>query len=70
MHNDPFPLFLPPPKLSDEAALEILSFLYDFIRAFEDYYAEQIGRYPSLDPLPDEDPYPDLGDEDDDGPPF
>ena len=69
MHNE-FPLFLPPPKLSDDAALEILSFLYDLTRAFEDYYADQIGRYPSLDPLPDEDTYPDLEDEDDDGPPF
>lgn len=70
MHNDHFSPFLPPPKISDEAALEILCFLYEFIRAFEDYYADQIHRYPTLDPLIDEDTYPDLGDEDDDGPPF
>lgn len=70
MPNDPFPLFLPPPKLSDDAALEILCFLYEFTRAFEDYYADQIDRYPSLDPLIDDDPYPTLDEEDDDGPPF
>jgi hypothetical protein len=67
--NDP-PLVPLPTHLSEEAAVEILAFLYEFTRAFEDYYANEIGRYPDLDPFPDTDPYHELENEDDDGPPF
>jgi hypothetical protein len=35
----------PRPPLSDEAASEILDFLYDFITDFECAYADQIRRH-------------------------
>ena len=41
-----FPLLLnDPPPLSDEAATQLLDFLYELITAFENYYAPQLRRY-------------------------
>lgn len=40
------PLTLPnPPPLSDEAAGELLDWLYEFTVAFEKHYADQLRRY-------------------------
>ncbi len=33
------------PSLSDEAAVEVLDFLLDFLRLFESHYGSQIHRY-------------------------
>jgi hypothetical protein len=38
-------LFLDPPDLSDEAASEMLDFLYEFTTAFENQYIAQLRRY-------------------------
>jgi hypothetical protein len=38
-------LFLDPPDLSDQAATEMLDFLYAFTMAFECQYASQLRRY-------------------------
>jgi hypothetical protein len=68
--NEPAPsIWLPKPELSDEAAAQLLDFLYDFTAAFEHAYFDQLHRYyASFDhsehqqlppqPLnPDEDPF-------------
>lgn len=34
-----------PPMLSDEAASQLLDFLYELITAFENHYASQLRRY-------------------------
>jgi hypothetical protein len=34
-----------PPDLSDETASEILDFLYELTRAFENHYGAQLRRY-------------------------
>ena len=38
-------LFLDPPDLSDEAASQMLDFLYDFTAAFESQYLAQVIRH-------------------------
>jgi hypothetical protein len=38
-------LFLDPPDLSDQAASEMLNFLYEFTTAFECQYADQLRRF-------------------------
>lgn len=44
-----------PTNLSDDAAVEVLEFLYDLTRAFENYYATQIRRhYQNNKPHPSE----------------
>jgi hypothetical protein len=51
-----------PPRLSDEAAAEMLDFLYELINAFENHYRDQLQRYDqTLQP-----PQPDLFDDFDD----
>ncbi len=55
-----------PPELSDEAASEMLDFLYGFITAFENHYATQLRRYHQ----PIEPPEPDLFEGFDDEIPF
>jgi len=46
MNNDPCAPHLPLPQgLSDEAAAQLLEYLYEFARAFESYYAGQLHRY-------------------------
>ncbi len=37
-------LFLDPPALSDEAATQMLDFLYDITATFEEQYMEQVIR--------------------------
>lgn len=68
--NEPGPpIRLPKPALTDEAAVQLLDFLYEFTAAFERAYFDQLHRYyAGLDhaehkPLPppplnpDEDPF-------------
>ena len=44
--NEPQPPVLPLPEgLSDEAAAQLLEYLYEFTRVFESYYAGQLHRY-------------------------
>lgn len=38
-------MFVDPPRLSDQAASELLEFLYEIINAFENHYADQLRRY-------------------------
>lgn len=43
--NKPVPsLCLPKPQLSDEAAVELLDFLYELTTAFENAYYDQLHR--------------------------
>lgn len=60
-------MFVDPPVLSDEAASEMLDFLYELINAFENHYGNQLRRYyePSAPLQPD--PFDDF---DDESPPF
>ncbi len=60
-------LLTDPPELSDQAASEMLEFLYQLLTAFENHYANQLRRYHE----PSEPPQPDLFEDFDDGlPPF
>jgi len=44
--NDPYPPVVAVPEgLSDEAAAQLLEFLYDLARVFENHYAGQLHRY-------------------------
>ena len=49
---EPFPDLNPPPPLSDEAAAQILQFLYHWAARFESCYSTQLRRYYE-DPMPD-----------------
>lgn len=63
-------LFLDPPDLSDEAASQMLDFLYDFTAAFESQYLAQIIRHDEPD-REDEPPQSDLFEvPDHESPPF
>lgn len=42
LHNAP--LVPIPPELTDEAAVQVLDFLYELTRVFENYYAAQLHR--------------------------
>ncbi len=61
--NEPYPPVIAlPDALSDEAAAQILEFLYELTQRFESYYASQLHRYyqhndqtPTAPP-PDQDP--------------
>jgi hypothetical protein len=53
-------LFLDPPDLSDEAASEMLDFLYQVTAAFESQYIEQIKRHYYEMAEKGEQPQPDL----------
>jgi hypothetical protein len=61
--HEPLPDLTPPPPLSDEAAAQILAFLYHWAALFESRYYGQLRRYyedpPPVEPLdlfPDTDP--------------
>ena len=57
-------MFVDPPELSDDAAGEILDFLYEFINAFENQYQEHLRRnYQPQKPPQFVDPVPDFDDE-------
>ncbi|MCC6294013.1 MAG: hypothetical protein IT164_15285 [Bryobacterales bacterium] len=45
MCQDPESPSLPLPQLSDEAAVEILEFIYEILHTFESHYCFQIRRY-------------------------
>lgn len=53
LHPPPM-LLVDPPDVSDEAASEILNFLYELVNAVENHYASQLRRVhePSISPLP------------------
>lgn len=61
---EPFPDLNPPPPLSDEAAAQILAFLYHWAARFESCYFGQLRRYyhdpvtddEQLDLFPESDP--------------
>lgn len=51
--HEPYPPTVPiPDELTDEAAAQLLEFLYEFARVFENHYAGQLRRYYAR---PDED---------------
>ncbi len=60
-------MFVDPPSLSDEAASEMLDFLYELINAFENQYREQLQRHYRTHQPPQSDIFEDF---DDDLPPF
>ncbi len=63
-------LFLDPPDLSDEAASQMLDFLYDITAAFESQYIAQVIRYHQMRE-DGEQPQPDLFEvPDHESPPF
>lgn len=65
---NPKSLFLAdPPELSDEAASEMLDFLYNLITAFENHYANQLPRYHQDAETPQLNLFEDF---DDNAPPF
>ena len=43
LHNAP--LVAIPTELTDEAAVQVLDFLYELTRVFENYYAAQLHRH-------------------------
>lgn len=45
MHPNQPPLVMLPGELSDEAAVQLLDFLYELARVLENTYAAQIRRY-------------------------
>jgi hypothetical protein len=55
-----------PPRLTDEAASQLLEFLYDILTAFENHYGHQLRRYQE----PDDPAQYDLFSNDQDNPPF
>jgi len=65
--NTHFLLLDDPPELSDQAASEMLDFLYQMVNAFENQYTQQLRRYQqSIAP-----PHPDTCEDcDDESPPF
>ena len=65
LHPPPM-LLVDPPDVSDEAASEILNFLYELVNAVEDHYANQLRRYHETNTSP----LPDPVDFDDELPPF
>lgn len=61
---NPLPLILQrPPELSDEAANQLLDFLYELITAFENHYASQLRRYHQPARPPHQDLFEDFDDE-------
>ena len=66
MNNLPSFMLIDPPELSDQAASEMLDFLYEFISAFENHYVNQLRRHHQ----PIEPPEPDLFEDFDDEIPF
>ena len=60
-------MLVDPPNLSDEAASEMLDFLYELINAFENQYRDQLQRHYQINQPPQPDLFEDF---DDDLPPF
>ena len=55
--HEPVPSFwLAKPELSDEAAAQVLDFLYDLLTAFENTYFDQLHRHYANDESPTESP--------------
>jgi hypothetical protein len=59
--NEPYPPVIALPEaLSDQAAAQLLEFLYELTQRFESYYAGQLHRYYQQNdptpPAPDQDP--------------
>lgn len=51
-----------PPRLSDEAAVEMLDFLYELTNAFENHYRDQLQRHDQTCPPPQPDLFEDFDD--------
>ena len=61
MHEPGSSLWLAKPELSDEAAAQLLDFLYELVTGFENAYFDQLHRYyatdePSAENLPPHQP--------------
>lgn len=52
-----------PPPMSDQTACEMLDFLYEFINAFEEHYADQLRQPTPQSACPIDDLWPDFTDE-------
>ena len=52
-----------PPRLSDQAACEMLDFLYELINAFENHYADQLRRPTPAPPCLNKDLFADFDDD-------
>jgi hypothetical protein len=67
MHEPASSLWLAKPELSDEAAAQLLDFLYELVTGFENAYFDQLHRYyttseSSADNLPPDEPQNDDND--------
>jgi hypothetical protein len=49
MHEPGAALWLAKPELSDEAAAQLLDFLYELVTGFENAYFDQLHRYYATD---------------------
>ncbi len=57
-------MFVDPPELTDDAAAEVLDFLFELTNAFENHYLEQLRRHYQSNELPQsEDWIPDFDDD-------
>jgi hypothetical protein len=56
MHEPAPSLWLAKPELSDEAAAQLLDFLYELLTGFENAYFDQLHRYYATDEPPAEIP--------------
>jgi hypothetical protein len=63
MNNLQSLILIDPPQLSDEAASEMLDFLYELLTAFENHYANQLRRYQQSSEPPEPDLFEDFDDE-------
>lgn len=54
MHEPEPSLWLAKPELSDDAAAQLLDFLYELLTAFENAYYDQLHRYYATDEPPAE----------------
>lgn len=67
MHEPGSSLWLAKPELSDEAAAQLLDFLYELVTGFENAYFDQLHRYyatseSSAEKLPPDEPQNDDND--------
>ena len=68
MHDSDPSLCLTKPEFSDEAAAQLLDFLYELVTSFENAYFDQLHRYYAIHEPPAENLPPDQPQNDDDDP--
>ncbi len=61
--NTPSLMLVEPPELADETASEMLDFLYQLVKAFENQYRSQLLRHHQSTELPQPDLFEDFDDE-------